>query len=85
MLDRALSLPTEWTNDASRCKRAGMPAERTLATTPQLAPQMLKRACDAGVPAAWVTGESVSGDNRSLRLGLEEDHPAHVLAVSGKA
>jgi SRSO17 transposase len=46
---------------------------------------MLKRAFDADIPAAWVTGESVYGDNRSLRLWLEEDHHAYVLAVSGKA
>jgi SRSO17 transposase len=84
LLDRELYLPKEWTNDESRCKRAGIPAERTFATKPQLAQQMLKRAFDAGVPAAWVTGDSVYGDNRSLRLWLEEDHHAHVLAVSGK-
>ena len=58
VLDRALSLPKEWTTEEARCKRAGMPAERPCATKPQLAQQMLQRACDAGVPAAWVTGES---------------------------
>ena len=45
---------------------------------------MLKRAFDAGVPAAWVTGESVYGDSRQLRRWLEEHEYAHVLAVSGK-
>ncbi len=85
LLDRELSLPTEWTNDEARCQRTGMPAERTFATKPPLAQQRLKRAFDAGVPAAWVTGERVYGDHRSLRLWLEEDHHAHVLAVSGKA
>jgi SRSO17 transposase len=84
LLDRALYLPQEWTNDEARCKRAGIPAERTFATKPQLAQQMLQRAFDKGVPAAWVTGDSVYGDNRSLRLWLEEDSHAHVLAVSGK-
>jgi SRSO17 transposase len=84
MLDRELYLPKEWTNDAVRCKGAGIPAERAFATKPQLAQQMLKRAFDHGVPATWVTGDSVYGDNRSLRLWLEEHHHAHVLAVSGK-
>jgi SRSO17 transposase len=84
LLDRELYLPKEWTNDDARCKRAGIPAERTFVTKPQLAEQMLQRAFDKGVPAAWVTGDSVYGDNRSLRLWLEEDHHAHVLAVSGK-
>jgi len=45
---------------------------------------MLKRAFDAGVPAAWVAGDSVYGDNRALRLWLEEHGHAYVLAVSGK-
>jgi len=84
LLDRELYLPKEWTNDDARCKRAGIPAERTFATKPQLAQQMLQRAFDKGVPAAWVTGDSVYGDNRSLRLWFEEDYHAHVLAVSGK-
>jgi len=84
LLDRELSLPKAWTNDTARCEGAGIPEERTFATKPQLAQQMLKRAFDAGVPAAWVTGESVYGENRSLRLWLEEHHHAHVVAISGK-
>jgi SRSO17 transposase len=84
MLDRELYLPKEWTNDEARCQGAGMPAERLFATKPQLAQQMLQRAFDAGVPAAWVAGDSVYGDNRSLRLWLEEHGHAYVLAVSGK-
>jgi SRSO17 transposase len=84
LLDRELYLPKEWTNTAARCKGAGIPAERTFVTKPQLAQQMLQRAFDAGITAAWVTGDSVYGDNRSLRLWLEENHRAHVMAVSGK-
>jgi SRSO17 transposase len=84
LLDRELYVPQAWTHDQERCARAGIPEERTFATKPQLARQMLERAFDTGVPAAWVTGDSVYGDNRSLRLWLEEDHHAHVLAVSGK-
>ncbi len=84
VLDRELYLPKEWTNDTARCEGAGIPAERLFATKPQLAQQMLKRAFDAGVPAAWVAGDSVYGDNRALRMWLEEHHHAHVLAVSGK-
>jgi SRSO17 transposase len=84
MLDRELYLPKEWTNDEARCKGAGIPAARLFATKPQLAQQMLQRAVAQGVPAAWVTGDSVYGDNRSLRLWLEEHHHAHVLAISGK-
>src|SRR5262245_54862803 len=84
LLDRDLYVPQEWTNDERRCARAGMPAEHTFATTPQLAQQMRRRALGAGVPAAWGTGDSVYGDNRQLRMWLEEHEYAHVLAVSGK-
>ena len=85
MLDRALSLPKAWTNDAARCTGAGIPAARPLATKPQLAQQMLTRAFDAGVPATWGAGDGVYGENRSRRMWLEEHHHAYVLAVSGKA
>jgi SRSO17 transposase len=42
--DRELYLPHSWTEDAARCKAAGVPAEVTFATKPQLAVRMLKRA-----------------------------------------
>jgi SRSO17 transposase len=85
MLERELSLPKAWTNDAARCQGAGMPAARLLATKPQRAQQRLQRAFAQGVPAAWVTGDRVYGAHRSLRLWLEEHPHAHVLAISGKA
>ena len=85
LLDRELYLPQEWTDDVVRCERAGIPPERTFATKPQLAQQMLEHAFDAAVPAAWVAGESVYGENRQLREWLEERTQAYVLTVSGKA
>jgi SRSO17 transposase len=84
LLDRELYLPQEWTGDRARCRQAGIPEERHFATKPQLAQQMLARAFAAGVPAAWVTGDSVYGDNRQLRRWLEAQPQAYVLAVSGK-
>jgi SRSO17 transposase len=45
---------------------------------------MLERALAAGVPAKWVTGDSVYGDDRRLRMWLEAQPQAYVLAVSGK-
>ena len=84
LLDRELYLPKEWTPDAARCKGAGIPAARPFATKPQFAQQRLQRAFDAGVPAAWVAGDRVYGENRSLRLWLEAHGHAHVLAVSGQ-
>jgi SRSO17 transposase len=84
LIDRELYLPKEWIDDRERCRRAGIPDERAFATKPELARQMLSRAFDAGVMLAWVTGDSVYGDDRALRLWLEERKQAYVLAVSGK-
>jgi SRSO17 transposase len=84
LLDRELYLPAEWTNDRARCRDAGIPADRGFATKPALAQEILQRALAAGVPAKWVTGDSVYGDDRRLRVWLEVQPQAHVLAVSGQ-
>ena len=85
LLDRELYVPKAWTNDPQRCTRVGLPAHRPFATKPHLARQMLERAFAARVPAAWVTGESIYGDDRRLRVWLESQERAYVLAVSSKA
>jgi SRSO17 transposase len=85
LLDRAPSRPAEWTDDPDRCRPAGIPAARRFATKPQLAQQMRARALTAGVPAPWVTGDRVYGNDRRLRLWLEAQRQAYGLAVSGQA
>lgn len=85
LLDRELYVPQEWTNDRDRCRKAGIPEARRFATKPQLAQQMLVRAFAAGVPARWVTGDRVYGADRRLRMWLEAQPQAYVLAVSGQA
>ncbi|MDB4932571.1 MAG: isftu1 [Myxococcaceae bacterium] len=80
-LDRALYLPASWTEDPARCKAAGVPKDVGFATKPQLALRMLERALDAGVPAAWVTGDEVYGNDVPLRRALEARRQPFVLAV----
>jgi SRSO17 transposase len=84
LLDRELYLPKEWTDAPGRCRQAGIPDERRFATKPQLAQAMLQGTLAAGVPASWVTGDCVYGDDRRLRMWLEDQPHAYVLAVSGK-
>lgn len=84
LLDRERYLPAAGADEPARCRQAGIPAARRFATKPQLAQQMLQRALAAGVPARWVTGDSVYGDDRRLRMWLEGQPHAYVLAVSGK-
>jgi SRSO17 transposase len=51
------------------------------ATKPQLGQVLLQRALDAGVAFGWVTGDSVYGGDRRLRVWLEEHAIRHVMAV----
>ncbi len=80
-LDRALYLPREWAQDAARGKEAGVPPEVTFATKPALALRMVERALDAGVRAAWVTGDEVYGSDGKFRQALERRRQPYVLAV----
>jgi SRSO17 transposase len=80
-LDRELYLPQGWAEDTDRREEARVPADVAFQTKPQLARAMLERALDAGVPAAWVTGDEIYGGDRRLRLWLEQRDVAHVLAV----
>ena len=54
------------------------------ATKPALAKTLLERALDAGVPAAWVTADSIDGEVKYLRVWLEARPLGYVLAVGGK-
>jgi SRSO17 transposase len=81
LIDRELYLPQEWTEEAERRGEAGVPEEAKFSTKPQLARMMIERAVKAGVPFRWVTGDEVYGNNRRLRLWLEEKDIFHVMAV----
>jgi SRSO17 transposase len=82
LLDRELYLPKSWTQDPARCREADVPSEVAFATKPELAARMLWRTLEAGVPAAWVTGDTVYGSHRPLRAGLEAHEQAYALAVT---
>jgi SRSO17 transposase len=84
-IDRELYLPEEWAHDQERRERTGVPEEIGMRTKPELAKEMLGRALDAGVKAAWVVADSVYGDTRRLGMFLEERREPYVLALSGKA
>jgi SRSO17 transposase len=81
-LDRALYLPKEWTDDRERCRAAGIPDAVTFATKPALAKAMLARAFAAQVPAAWVTADSVYGNDSKLRFWLQEQQQPYVFEVT---
>lgn len=80
-LDRELYLPRAWTEDAQRRRRAGIPETREMATKPVLAAEMIERALDAGIQAAWTTGDAVYGQHSGLRRRLEARGMHYVMAV----
>jgi SRSO17 transposase len=81
-LDRALYLPKAWTEDPGRRAAAGVPPEVSFATKGDLAQTLLERACAADVPAAWVTGDEIYGNDGGLRRWLEAEKRPYVLAVA---
>jgi len=82
-IDRTLYLPEEeWANDEERREAVGVPEEVGFATKGELARRMLSRAFEAGVPAAWVTGDDVYGNDGKLRRWLEARRRPCVLAVA---
>jgi SRSO17 transposase len=82
VIDRELYLPRCWIDDPERLQAAGVPDQVGFATKPALASQMLARTLDAGVPAAWVTGDEVYGADPALRAGLEARGIGYVVAVA---
>src|SRR3954453_9175553 len=80
-LDRALYLPSEWTDDPGRCLAAAIPEGTAFATKPALAKAMLGRAFAAGVPAAGAAGDEGHRSDGGLRRWLEGERRPYVLAV----
>src|SRR5215472_7963044 len=81
LIDAELYLPRSWAGDRARCAEAGVPGEVGFATKPELARQMLGRALDAGVPAAWVTADEAYGKDHKFRDWLEQRRIGYVVAV----
>ena len=80
-IDRALYVPSAWADDQERRKEAGVPRSVAFHTKPWLALAMIERALDAGVPARWVVGDTVYGNDGKLRAALEARGQAYALAV----
>jgi SRSO17 transposase len=81
LIDRELYLPQSWTSDPDRLAEAGVPDDIEFATKPALATGMLTRALRAGVPARWVTGDEVYGNDPGLRAECEVQQVGYVLAI----
>lgn len=81
LLDRELYLPKDWAKDTKRRAAAGIPKAVRFATKLELARQMIQRALDAGVPARWVTADTVYGSDYTFRTTVEERGLGYVVGV----
>jgi SRSO17 transposase len=82
LVDRELYLPQDWTGGFTRRREAGVPDDVMIATKPELARCMLERVRAAGLPADWVTGDTVYGGSGQLRAWREERRQPYVLAIA---
>ena len=82
LIDRALYLPEDWAGDAVRRHEARVPKQVAFTTKPKQGLAMLERARAAGVPFAWVAGDSVYGADSAIRRWAERHRRGYVLAVT---
>jgi SRSO17 transposase len=82
LMDRELYLPRQWADDMVRRAAAKVPQAVEFATKPQLARRMIERAVTAKVPFGWITGDEMYGDDRHLRVWLEQEDLHFVFAVA---
>lgn len=81
-IDRELYLPQSWTDDAPRCRKAGVPEARGFVTKPHLGVEMIKRAlADPALMARWLVADSGYGRDPVLRAFCHGQRLSYVMAV----
>jgi SRSO17 transposase len=80
LVDMRLYLPREWTNDAKRRKKAGIPKGTRYRTRHQLCLEMLKENGDQ-LPHEWIAGDDEMGRPYWFRRRLNSLNERYLLAV----
>lgn len=62
--DRRLYLPTSWTDDRERCRRASIGDEVASETKVAMAKAMVRKAVTDRIPIGWVTADATYGYSR---------------------
>lgn len=81
LIDRELYLPPAWQRDPARCHAAGIPATASGKAKTDLAQAIIRRAVQARVPFAWVTGGVEYGRDRSFLAWLTASRHGYVLTI----
>ena len=80
-IDRSLYLPQSWAEDPARRAAAHVPQQIAFATKSHLARALVERAIAAGVPFAWVAGDSIYGVS-AVEMALRRAGKGYVLGVA---
>jgi SRSO17 transposase len=79
MLDSALFLPEDWSNDRPRCREAGIPDDLTHRTKWEIALELHQEAVANGVRFAWITADEFYGRPVEFHLELSRRGQLYVL------
>ena len=80
LVDTRLYLPKEWTTDAARLRKAGVPQGTKYRTRHELALELLAQHGPM-LPHQWITGDDEMGRPSWFRRRLRELHEQYLLAV----
>jgi SRSO17 transposase len=82
LVDKALYLPREWTQDRERCRAAGVPEAVDYRSKAELALDLVRQARQDGHwPADWVTADAGYGEVPSFRDALDAEGWCYVVEV----
>jgi SRSO17 transposase len=76
-----LYLPQVWSQDQERREAAGVPAEITFQTKPEIALEQIRAAVNRGIPKAPVLGDAGYGNDTKFRDGVTELDLLYVLGI----
>jgi SRSO17 transposase len=76
-----LYLPKEWSEDRARRERGGVPEEVSFKTKPQIALELIRRACAAGLPRGVLLMDLDYGRDSRLRAGISALGLSYVAGI----
>jgi SRSO17 transposase len=82
-LDYRMYLPEEWTEDRTRCRKAGVPEQIEFRTKGQIAREEIERALTENIPRGIVLADAAYGTESDFRDWLQSQKLDYVLGVRG--
>ncbi len=82
LIDRRLYLPTSWTDDRGRCRRADITDDVAFETMVAMAKAMVRRAIADKIPLRWVTADAAYGFSKGWRSELQRADVFHIMATT---